>query len=337
MKVHQMPLSSLGFYRLAALGLISVSLLSLSACGPRPDEKKGPDGKPIAAVAPPTPFAAIANGKVDIEGGVIAVAARRAGIISEVLVKEGDIVKKGAVLARLEVEDTILAVNSARASVEQAQAASGLTRVQLQAAQREYDRLATLAPQNFVAQSKLDQARDQIRQAEAQLVNEHAAVSSARARLAEAQYNVEQTFIRAPANGKIVRSYANPGAGASTLNVTSMFTLEPEAPRIVRAEIIESAIPSVSVGQDVEIIPEAEQTKVFVGKVLRISPMFGARKLNSDDGNQAADERVVEVVVSADGTPFLIGQRVLVKFMKPGEVAGAKREAPKPVDDKNKK
>jgi HlyD family secretion protein len=34
---------------------------------------------------------------------------------------------------------------------------------------------------------------------------------------------------------------------------------------------------------------------------------------------------VVEVVVSAEGAPFLIGQRVLVKFMKPGEQAGAPR------------
>ena len=36
---------------------------------------------------------------------------------------------------------------------------------------------------------------------------------------------------------------------------------------------------------------------------------------------------MVEVVVSANDAPLLIGQRVLVKFMKPGETAGAPREA----------
>ena len=36
-------------------------------------------------------------------------------------------------------------------------------------------------------------------------------------------------------------------------------------------------------------------------------------------------ERVVEVVVAVDEAPLLIGQRVLVKFMKPGEKAGAPR------------
>ena len=37
-----------------------------------------------------------------------------------------------------------------------------------------------------------------------------------------------------------------------------------------------------------------------------------------DDPSERSDERVVEVVVSADQAPLLIGQRVLVKFLKPG-------------------
>jgi HlyD family secretion protein len=36
---------------------------------------------------------------------------------------------------------------------------------------------------------------------------------------------------------------------------------------------------------------------------------------------------VVEVVVAYDEAPLLIGQRVLVKFMKPGQTAGAARPA----------
>ena len=63
--------------------------------------------------------------------------------------------------------------------------------------------------------------------------------------------------------------------------------------------------------------PEADQSKIYPGKVLRIAAVFGARKLQSDDPSERTDERVVEVVVSADGAPFLIGQRVLVKFVKP--------------------
>jgi HlyD family secretion protein len=111
------------------------------------------------------------------------------------------------------------------------------------------------------------------------------------------------------------------------LNVSNMFDLEPDAPRIVRAEIAEAALPNVTVGQEVEIVPEADDTKAYVGKVIRRSAMFGSRKLQSDDPSERSDERVVEVVVSADGAPLLIGQRVLVKFMKPGRAAGARAPA----------
>jgi hypothetical protein len=143
--------------------------------------------------------------------------------------------------------------------------------------------------------------------------------------------------IRAPINGRIARRYANPGAGASTLNVSTMFDLEPNAARIVRAEIVEADIPNIKDGQQVEITPESDPNKVYVGKVLRRAGVFGARKLASDDPSQRSDERVVEVVVSADGAPLLVGQRVLVKFMKPGFPAGAIRAKPKTEDPKKKK
>lgn len=316
------------FVSATALTVLALALAgtTLTAC-----QKGGPGGQadPKAAVkAPPSPYAAIAAGKVDVEGGVVGVAARRAGVVSEVFVQEGDVVTKGQVLAKQEDRDTQLAVNSARAGVAQAQSALTLTEVQLRTAQREYDRLEKLAPSNFVAQQKLDSAKDAIESAQATLGAQRAAVATARARLAEAEYNQDLTVIRAPMDGKVIRRYAQPGVGASTLNVSTMFDLEPAIPHIIRSEIVESAIPSVTVGQEAEIIPEADPTKLYVGKVLRIAATFGARKLKSDGGNEASDERVVEVVVSADNTPFLIGQRVLVKFMKPGEKAGIKREAP---------
>ena len=110
--------------------------------------------------------------------------------------------------------------------------------------------------------------------------------------------------------------YANPGAGASTLNVSNMFDLEPALPHIIRAEIVESAIPDVYVGQETQIVPEIDSSKVWKGQVIRVAATFGSRKLKSDSANEASDERVVEVVISANDTPFLIGQRVMVKFMR---------------------
>ncbi len=280
-----------------------------------------------AAAAKPadSPYSAIAAGKADVEGGVIQVAARSAGVVRAVYAQEGDKVIKGQVLARQEDDVPRLAAQTAAADVQSAKALIAATQVQIRTAHREYDRLARLAAANWVAGQKLDQARDAIASAEASLGAQRAAVGAAQARLAQAQYNEELTIIRAPADGRIARRYANPGAGASTLNVSTMFDLEPAAPRIVRAEITDASVPFVSIGQNVEILSESDPSHVFKGKVLRRAVVFGARKLQSDDASERTDDRVVEVVVSADGAPFLIGQRVLVKFLKAAAAAAAVR------------
>jgi len=301
--------------------LLSAVAVLLEACG------SGSAAAPGTASAAISPYATIANGKIDVEGGLVEIAARRAGVVRDVMVQEGTVVRKGEVLARLEDDDSVLAVNSARAAVAQAESQLALTRVNIQAAQREYQRLARLSASQVVAQQQIDQASDTLATAQAQLTVQQAAVQTARAQLAQAVYAEDLTIIRAPMDGRIVRRYANPGAGASTLNVSDMFDLEPASPHIARAEIVESAIPDVHVGQEAEIVSESDADKISVGKVLRVAPVFGTRKLKSDTAKESTDERVVEVVVSADNTPYLIGQRVMVRFLKPGERAGVKRDA----------
>jgi HlyD family secretion protein len=313
--------------------LIAIALLILGGGGfafvsGQAKAKKAHDAQAAAAAAPKSPYVAIANGKADVEGGVIQVAARTAGVIRDVYVHEGQDVKKGQILARLEDDEPRLQAASAEADVRQARAQVDLLKVQLSTAHREYDRLQGLIATNFVARQKVDQAQDAIRQAEANLEAQQAVIAAAQAKANQARYNDELTVIRAPADGRIVRRYANPGAGASTLNVSNMFDLEPRAPRIVRAEVSEGSLPFVEIGQAVQLAPESDPGKVYTGAVIRRSGVFGARKLQSDDPTEKTDERVVEVVVDADRAPFLIGQRVLVKFMRgqqQAQAAGAPR------------
>ncbi len=285
--------------------------------------KKAEAAKVAAARAPKSPYVAIANGKADVEGGVIQIAARTSGIVREVLAQEGEDVKKGQVLARLEDDQPRLQADSAAADMRQAQAQIPLLEVQLSTARRELARIQGLVATNFVAGQKIDQLADAVRQAQAAIEAQRATIGAAQARLNQARYNQELTIIRAPADGRIVRRYANPGAGASTLNVSTMFDLEPKADRIVRAEISESSLPFVLIGQTVQLSPEADPSKVITGKVLRRAAVFGARKLQSDDPTERTDERVVEVVVGTNNAPFLIGQRVLVKFMRTQQQAQA--------------
>ncbi|MFA5600450.1 MAG: HlyD family efflux transporter periplasmic adaptor subunit, partial [Phenylobacterium sp.] len=259
--------------------------------------KKAEEAAAAAKAAPPSPYVAVANGKADVEGGLIQVAARTAGIVREVYVYEGDTVTRGQPLARLEDDQQRLNAQRALAELNQAKAQIAMTEVELSTARREHERLRALSASNFVAGQKLDQAADAVRQAEASLAAQRAAIATAQARLAQANYELELTVIRAPADGRIVRRQANPGAGASTLNVSNMFDLEPAGARIVRAEVAELALPSVAIGQAVQLSAEGDPAKVYTGHVVRRAGMFGARKLQSDDPTERADDRVVEVVV----------------------------------------
>ncbi len=310
--------------RLPTLLLTTVLLASVAACGGPPPS--GPDGaaapgasgSTIDPSSVNTPYAAIAAGKVDIEGGLVDVAARAPGIVREVLVQEGDKVKKDQVLARQEDDDARLSRNRVAAQLNQSEAQLPILEVQLDAAVREEKRLERLIAENATSQQIYQQAQDNTRQLRAQLVAQKSSIALVRAQLAEANYQVELYVIRAPADGTIVRRYANPGSGASTFSVTAMFQLQPDSLRIVRAEVEERSITLVKAGQKVEIVPESDQQKSYSGQVIRIAGVMGSRKLASDDPSQRADERVVEVVVDAEQAPVIVGQRVLVKFLKDG-------------------
>src|SRR5690606_28211691 len=152
-----------------------------------------------------SPYAAIANGKADVEGGIIQVAARRGGVVEAVYVQEGERVVDGQILARQEDDEPRLALARAQAEVDQAESQLRMIRVDINTARREYERLEKLVETNFVAAQRIDQARDDIATAEARLASQQAAIQTARARLAEAAYNLELTVIRAPMDGRIVR------------------------------------------------------------------------------------------------------------------------------------
>ncbi len=299
-----------------ALALSSLVMLGLAACGQNGADagSAGADGASATDAAPE--YSAIASGKVDVEGGLVDIAARAPGIVTEVYVQEGDEVEKDQVLAKQDDEDALLSRNRTAAQLRQAEAQVPILEVQLDAARREENRLKRLIDNSAVSEQAYEQAVDRTLQLEAQLEAQKASVQLARTQLAQANYQLELYIVRAPTDGKIVRRYANPGSGASTLQVTPMFQLQPDAQRIVRAEVAEQSIGDVRKGQQVEIVPEADQSKSYPGEVMRIADVMGARRLRSDDPSQRADERVVEVVVDATAAPVLVGQRVFVKFVE---------------------
>ena len=286
--------------------------------------RSGDTSRPYAVEAvqvPDTPYAAVAQGKIDVDGGIIKVAARGGGgVYREVLVAEGDRVTAGQVLAILEDDEQRLSLETAEASLESAQARMDALLLSQEIQQREFDRLQPLVEIDAASPQELDRASDDLRRTEVDIASQKAQLKQAEVNVKSARFRLEQRTVRAPVPGRIVEAEARPGVGASTLQVSTAFTLMPDAQKIVRADLDEAFVGSVYVGQEVQISPDANRQESFTGEVLRVGEIFGQRATQQGPGGSS--DHVIEVVVSAGDSDLLIGQRVTVRFMKDDPDAG---------------
>ncbi|GAA6142399.1 HlyD family efflux transporter periplasmic adaptor subunit [Hydrogenophaga sp. 5NK40-0174] len=293
---------------LFAAWLISLAF-TLQGCSER---EPAPSPKAEAPTHPT--YTASAKGRVDVEGGVIRLAARHDGIIEKVLVEEGERVRARQLLATLDDELTRRSLALASHETREIEMQAKAARVSLQAAAREVSRLEPLAAKLLVPRQELDQAHDTHAHAKATWQAAEAAIQTARARQSLAEQAMEERKIVAPLAGRIIQRNARPGNGVSTLNVTPLFLFVPDAPRIVRAELEEQYLDAVTLGQDAHITLEAKPEKTWHGKVTRIGHVVGERT-PSDDPTERQDNRVLEVVLTLErADALLIGQRVIVRF-----------------------
>lgn len=263
-----------------------------------------------------TPPVPVARGRVEVEGGLVRLAASRDGVVSEVLVDEGQRVRAGQVLARLEDEHARLAVEVARCELEERRAALATLDVRVAAARREADRAGRLAGQGSIARRELDSANDDLAATGRERRTLEAAARSARARLDLAQNELARMQVRAPTDGVVLRRMARPGDGVSTLSVTPLFLFAPDRPRVVKADVDERFLRTLAPGSTALVLPEVDTSRELPARVLRVSELLGA-KPPSDDPGERVDVRSAEVVLALETADLRIGQRVLIRFDAP--------------------
>lgn len=259
---------------------------------------------------------AYARGRVDIEGGLIRLAASNDGLIRSVHVEEGDRVKAGQLLAVMDDREARLGLATSTASLAEARALAHATQTRLNAAIREGERLRQLESADAAPRREVDQAYDLIAQLRAELATAEAAIVTAESRVKADEYRVELRSIRAPLDGRILKRTARPGDGVSTLNVTPLFVFAPDTPRIVRADLNELFVDRVKVGQNAEVIIDhaSENPRAIPASVLRVGEVFGLSTPTGEPGERI-DQRVVECVLSISDQTLRLGQRVLVRFI----------------------
>lgn len=197
----------------------------------------------------------------------ISIGVRVPGRIDAYDVQEGDFVRKGQVLVRLDDRDYQAALRRATANLELAQANLALKRKQAQ-------RMKDLHERGLIATQSLDVAENELAVAQATVHQNEAEVTSA-------QVNLDYTKLIAPTNGvvlaklKEVGEIAVPGgfAGAGDLiRIANLHDLRGEV------DINEVDFRHIHMGQKTEIVPDAYPDRKYPAQVVKIYPQANRQK-----------------------------------------------------------
>jgi multidrug efflux system membrane fusion protein len=184
------------------------------------------------------------------------VKARVAGRLAEVLVREGDRVAKGQLLARFETNELQSRVNERQSALDAARADARWTA-------RDLGDKETLAKRNIVSQSALDAARSTAE-------NKASMVSVAEAQLEIAQRNLGDAQVKAPFDGVIGERIANQG---ESLPIDGKILALLDTSHVeVAAQMPAADVVRLKVDQPVTVSLEGFGDREFQGRITRISP-----------------------------------------------------------------
>ncbi len=212
-----------------------------------------------------------------------AIASKATGRLEWLGVAEGTPVKAGEIIARLDNRDVVAQAQSAEAGVGAARAALQQAVAEEWEASTVLKRNQDLLAKGFVSQSALDATKMRADRAIAGVANAKALLAVAEANARNAQVAVDYTLIRAPFDGLILSKSANVGdmvtpfssaadSKGAVVTMADMSTLE------VEADVSESSLSRIKVGQPCEITLDALPEVRFRGRISRIVPTVDRAK-----------------------------------------------------------
>ncbi len=210
------------------------------------------------------------------------------GQITELMVEEGDSVKKGQILARiyadiyaLQRDEAASQVQQSIANVDNSKAALEALKASYEQAKLAYDRNKSLYNQKVISKSELEQFETTLRTAEANynaalqsIKGLQAGVQSTQTGLSRANKDLSRTTIVAPMDGVISALNVKKGesVAGNSFNVgTEMMTVADMAVLEVRVDVGENDIVKVNIGDSADIEVDAYNNRKFKGVVTKIA------------------------------------------------------------------
>lgn len=212
-----------------------------------------------------------------------------------------------------------------KASVDQATATVEKAKTELQLAQENYDRQSTLFQKNVVAQATLDTAQrnldaskqtvaealaaeDRSKQAYGATVDgEHTAIVRLRNELADAQFDLDQTTVRAPTGGFVTELALRPGVYVvpAPFRPAMIFVNDSQKDQTLAAAFQQNALQRVRAGDDAEVLFKGVPGRVFKAKVRLVIDAVAGGQLQSTGtlvnvGGPLAGDRALAILDVTD-------------------------------------
>jgi multidrug resistance efflux pump len=303
----------------------------------------------MAGLALPSPLFAqaafTAPGHVEGAGPPLAIGSAAGGIVASVLVQEGERVRVGQVLVKLDCRPLEAEVQARAAHLAAAQATYdrfrngprpdevavgeavvGYSQARAEEAKKTLQRAETLQEGVTVTTAHLLEVQRDARIAAAQLEEARSRLNllragsreedirsakglrdAAAADLDTTRARLAQCSIAAPANGTVLDVDVNAGQFLSLAVPQPLLHIAPEGPERVRAEVALHDFPRVCVGQHATIAAETVPGAAMEAQVSLVSPAVTARSKPAAAGSapSEADNVVAVVLTLAGGAPAL--------------------------------
>jgi len=239
--------------------------------------------------------------KVDVSSDIT-------GRIVDLPVHEGDLVRQGQVVVRIDPLQYQAAVDRMEATLAGARAAATQAQANKDQADRAYNRARDIRAQNaqLVSQEALETAETQMRIANANLESAQRQVDQGRAALREAQDALRKTTIVAPMSGRITRLAVENGEvavpGTFSRETGLLMTVSDLSVIQVTVEVDETDVVRIHMGDSADVSIDAFPDTSFAGHVTKISnsSVRGASTTTGLNTDQAVD---FDVEVTLDHPP----------------------------------
>ena len=261
------------YFLLSGIVLIIVLLVALKKTGLTGNNDEGKEVETAMVKEINLIETVSATGKIQPEVEV-KISSEVSGEIIELPVKEGQPIKKGDLLVRINPDLYESGLSRTTASLSTAKAGLSQAEAQLKEAKANYDRNKRLFDKGVISKSEWDKIVSAYEVAQAGKQSSYYNVASANATVTEAKDNLNRTTIYAPVDGTISKLDAELGervvgtqqmTGTEILRVANLNNME------VEVDVNENDIVKIEIGDDANIEVDAYLKRQFKGTVTSIS------------------------------------------------------------------